>query len=218
MPYIPFALLFITLLIFFNQKSNLSLKKHIQKKEEFLNREREANFSTKKKINEELFLKPNGDILPFYFYEIDENNLENVKLKRINKIQKDIQQCLCKPMIKLSSDISNTELKEMFGYGNLENLIDGEHNYNNYIKYLNNWSEALMALGKYEEATIILQEALEQGSDVSLTYTLLITTYYNTDKDKLRIFIKKIRNRTDYPISDLVYKKIISHYDSLKVN
>lgn len=153
----------------------------------FLELERKANSSRKKEINPECFITPDTKHLPVTDYS------DSPKYKSVKKKQEIALKKSTLTMIKFAEPKSNIDLKFEFGIANLDKIIMYEENFQEYIRALNNWAEALVELALYKEAEIILEEAVALGSELSKSYTLLGDIYAeHNDTQKLSALYDKL--------------------------
>lgn len=175
-------------------------------KEAFLLREQNSRFAPHKEIPEDKFLYPTNT-LPFSKINLNPN-IE----KKITRLQKEIEPLQYKKMIKPDTSLSNTDLREMYGYSNLDNIIMFEQNYNKYINFLNEISVILIKEEQYDVAEEFLNEAVRLKSDVSKTYIGLVDIYYATNKAKLESFLKDFEK--DHDAESFYTNKVINHVNN----
>lgn len=73
--------------------------------------------------------------------------------------------------------ISNTELRLTYGTVNLEPLTACDQNFTALIRSLQKWGALLVSSGSYDDAITVLSYAVDIGSDIAGTYTLLGRLY-----------------------------------------
>lgn len=172
---------------------NVYLKKNRNefdnKYDELIEKERKANLTTMKKINDDIFVTPNINKLPFKDYMESEKNKIILAKQNVVKRKSELK------MIHFKEKISNTDLKLKYGINNLENITMYEEHFNSYIRALTEWADELIKREEYKDAENILIESINFGSDLSLSYTLLADIYkLQNDKDKLNSLKDKVNS------------------------
>jgi tetratricopeptide (TPR) repeat protein len=151
-----------------------SRRSKIQRKtDQMLADEEAANLTRLKEISEDFFYTPDLSELPIKEYPAGEAEKGNAVYSR----QKKVMDTSEKKMIRFGQNLSNVELKTMFGVSNLEFVARYEENFTNFIHALRHWAEALMAADQIEDAKKVLEAANGAGSEISQTYTLLADIY-----------------------------------------
>ncbi|MDR2939180.1 MAG: hypothetical protein LBV08_02555 [Clostridiales bacterium] len=164
----PMLIIFIALVIFFTVHLKFGNKGYRKKMDTYIEAEEEVNQIRKKNLDETYFVKPDLNRLPIIEY----NEISDVSTCQNTAIQKSKLK-----MARFGKQISNLELKKIYGINNLQKIIDYEEHFNMYITALNKWAEALMKEGRLAESLHVLREAALFGSDYLMTYTLLIDIY-----------------------------------------
>lgn len=160
------TVIFVQVSLKYNQKNPIN---------DFFEKERKANNSTKKEINEKYFFVNTLNITEFEF---------NYS-KKYEKLLNDLKIISEKEMIKFNQIYSNTDIKLKFGPSNLNRIMDSENNYREYFRILNDMSEELINNDDYANAEIILKYLIENNSEFSKSYILLINIYKKTYPDKI---------------------------------
>ena len=126
-PPIIGALIFVTIIRILLKKGDNGYDKAVDK---FLERENNANSITKDFDTLNLnFVEPSKN-LPFKEYE-------NIPMyKNIIKKQKLVKRKCELKMIKIPTNLTNTELKEMYGVNNFEQIFLLEEHFNSYVRGL----------------------------------------------------------------------------------
>lgn len=157
--------IFLTLIVWLTYQ----LKKNAKPDHSFWEKENQANFVRKKPLDELHYITIPLDTLPF-FYGIDEN---------LEKIQSEAKALSLKTIVNLTC-ISNTDLKLMYGAGNLELLSDYDQNFTLLARLLFRWGTALSQLGYTGEAIQVLEFGIDTGTDITGHYILLANLYQET--------------------------------------
>ncbi|MBP3543685.1 MAG: hypothetical protein J6J86_05615 [Lachnospiraceae bacterium] len=154
--------LFVTFLVWLAYK----LRKSDHTDASFWKRENEANNVRKQNLDNLDYITIPLDSLPF-FSGIDE---------KLDDIQQTLQNLASKTIVNLSR-YTNTDLKFMYGAGNLAALTEYDQNFTLLVRTLHKWSEQLIALGYENEAIRVLEYAVSIKSDVTADYVLLAKLY-----------------------------------------
>lgn len=150
----------------------LTFKKSIENKDEphhlhwkeSIEKEHEMQFIRPKTIPEDLFLVVNFEQYPY----VENPDCQKVYLKLLN--------CSKSPMVNLGQ-LTNLEIKQQFGSGGLENLINYEKNYFNFMDISYEYGSILYDNGFINESRKTLEMSISYGCDLSKTYLLLIQIY-----------------------------------------
>lgn len=194
--YLLLVLLFVVWLKRSLRKNTDSIQKD---KDNFWNREREANFVRKKSIDSLDYITISKKSLPFL--EIND--------EIINKCVKELRFLEEEKIVNFSGK-SNTDLKFEFGVGNLKYLTQCDDNFIALCRTLNIYSSRLLELNYLKEAKAIMEYAVEIGSDSACIYRNLSSIYAaNNDKEHLEYLLFKANQ-----LNSLLKKQIISDLSS----
>ncbi|MCL2235234.1 MAG: hypothetical protein FWB98_02200 [Defluviitaleaceae bacterium] len=150
--------------------------------EQMIAEDDEANNARPQEVDVELFFHVNIDDLPLREYSKEEEDKPHSPCMWQGKVLKAAE----KKMLHFDSPKTNVELKQMFGRANLEFVANYEENFTNFIHAMRHWAEALLSYDQKEDARTVLEIAVESGSEISQTYTLLADIYAgDADKEKL---------------------------------
>lgn len=141
-------------------------RKSSSQSETFWDTETKSNFVRKKDISNLDYISVSLDVLPFAPNPDEE----------INHIQEEIKKLSSKKILNLSGK-TNTEIKLTYGTANLNVLAEYDQNYMLLIRNLNKWGSLLYQRGERKDALKVLQYALECGTDISESFTLLANIY-----------------------------------------
>lgn len=141
-------------------------RKSSSQSETFWDTETKSNFVRKKDISNLDYISVSLDVLPFAPNPDEE----------INHIQEEIKKLSSKKILNLSGK-TNTEIKLTYGTANLNVLAEYDQNYMQLIRNLNKWGSLLYQRGERKDAEKVLQYALECGTDISESFTLLANIY-----------------------------------------
>ena len=158
-------------------KHNADKRDHSDKRSvrSYLNRESAANSVRRQDISDLPYIQAPIESFPF---DITLNDAK--KQLQIDNYKKEILSYAGKPMLNLIG-VTNTELKENYGPANLDVLSIYDQNYNQYMRYLFLYAQAI-----YEEypvkAADLLTYCISTGTDISGIYELL-GRYYKEKGD-----------------------------------
>lgn len=153
---------------------------------DFLEREREAN-STRRKSLDDL------DYIRLSIEEFPMDLLDDVP--KVEDYKQIIQTLSERPIVNFTG-INNTELKLRYGAPNIDLLTEYDQNYTVLVRTLQQWGQALYDAGYVDEACHMLEFAISTGTDVSATYRLLCRIY--TEQNTL----EKINDL--YPVAEML--------------
>lgn len=141
--------------------------------------ERLANSARKKEISAELYVEVSKDILPFSEY-----NKNDPHYTQLLRAQENAAKKLNLRMLKLPGGMKNNDVKIAFGIANFEHVVAMEENYNDCVRALILWADALINAEMLMDAETILTETLNMKSDFSKSYTLLCDIYLKSKNKK----------------------------------
>lgn len=135
--------------------------------QEYWAREREANNTRRKSLDDLNYIKIHLEEFPMDL------------LSDVSKVDdyKQIIRALSESPIVNFTGINNTELKLRYGAPNIDLLTTYDQNYTLLVRTLQQWAQALYDAGYIQEACQLLEFAVSTGSDVSGTYRLLCEIY-----------------------------------------
>lgn len=168
--FAPFLML-MGILIIFTTLVKKSSKDYKKRKNEYIDRERQASFSRAKAIEQSRYIIPNIQKFPI----IQEYEVRSEKEIEAYNIQKSVLEKAQKTMAHFSE--TNLELKQMYGIANLESIIQYEENYSAFIHKLNLWAKALIDADKKKDAIKVLEEGINLGMDFSKSFIQLADLY-----------------------------------------
>ena len=143
----------------------------------FLHDENEANSVRKQPLDPELFFTADLKELPL-MPEGDPHKVERAANRK---------------MIRFDKPMSNVELKKRYGRLQLEYLAHYEENFNDYLRCLTKWGEALVQEENPADALRVLHHAISLGSEYRNTYKLTADIYANAkDTENLEELLSKV--------------------------
>jgi len=164
----PIFTVFLIFALFTMVFMNRSTRNSSLNKEAFLEKEREANSTRKKPINDLHYVDVNTDSLPIIETD-DEYILERIKTLNY----------LSDPDVKICnlSQFTNTELKLKYGVANLTLLTEYDQNYTMLCRCLYELGKRLYESGDKDTAVSYLEYGILCGTDLKSHYTLLADIY-----------------------------------------
>jgi len=179
----PFLATFILFIVLFNIRIRLVSRKEEQKEEKFWDRELRSNSVRKKSLDTLEYIHLPYDLLPFGTAGDDEN---------LKEIEDELTALKDLKIVNLTG-ITNTDLKLEYGTANITALTEYDQNYTSLVIALQKWGDALYTLGRFEDATSVLEFAVKTRTDITATYRLLIDMY----KTKLGLNEQEIQRKLD---------------------
>jgi hypothetical protein len=179
----PFLATFILFIVLFNIRLRLASRKEEQKEEKFWDRELRSNSVRKKSLDTLEYVHLPYYRLPFGTAGEDEN---------LQAIEDELTALKDLKIVNLTG-ITNTDLKLEYGTANITALTEYDQNYTNLVIALQKWGDALYTLGRFEDATSVLEFAVKTRTDITATYRLLIDMY----KTKLGLNEQEIQRKLD---------------------
>lgn len=147
--------------------SSKSKKTAAAAEQDYWQRERAANSTRRKSLDDLPYIK-----LPMEIFPMD-------LLTDVPKVE-DYRQIILSlkdlPIVNFTG-LSNTELKLRYGAPNIDLLTSYDQNYTLLARTLQQWAQALYDGGFPDKACQLLEFAVSTGTDVSATYRLLCTIY-----------------------------------------
>lgn len=135
--------------------------------QDFWQRERAANSTRRKSLDDLPYIKLPVEIFPMEL------------LPDVPKVE-DYRQIILSlkelPIVNFTG-LSNTELKLRYGAPNIDLLTSYDQNYTLLVRTIQQWAQALYDGGYAGEACQLLEFAVSTGTDVSATYRLLCKIY-----------------------------------------
>lgn len=193
MRFPTFFAIFVTFLVWLS----IELRKTNKKDDSFWQREAEANNVRKQTLDNLDYITIPIDSLPF-FYGIDKN---------LEELQNTITSLSSCTIVNLSN-YTNTELKLMYGPGNLTDLTEYDQNFTLLVRTLHKWGEQLSTLGYEKEAIQVLEYAVSIKSDVTAGYLLLGKLYLKQGQPQKLDTLLSAASSLDTLLKDSLIKQL----------
>lgn len=170
----------------------------------FLDREREANSTRRKPLNDLIFIKIPLDTLPVNI--LSDNEKVSDYLSTLNDLS-------ATEIINLTG-ISNTDLKLKYGAPNIDRLIRADQAYTMLVRTLNDWGVFLYKQGYPDEAAVVLEYSVSTGTDVTATYDTLAQIYISRNqKEKIKELIP-FAEKTNSLLTENIVNKLKAYSDT----
>ena len=158
------ALIFSAAVFLYILRSN---KKDAHSQDDFWERERAANSTRRKPLDDLDYIKLPIEQFPMTLLE---------DIPKVEDYKQIILSLSELPIVNFTG-ISNTELKLRYGAPNIDLLISYDQNYTLLVRTLQQWAQALYDNGYIDEARQLLEFSVSTGTDVSTSYRLLCQIY-----------------------------------------
>lgn len=165
------------------------LKKHDKLEKNALNdfwrREEEANLVRKKPLDNLNYVEIPFDFIPESLLADNEEVKDCLEL--LNKLSE-------KKIVNFTG-FSNTDLKMEYGAANLTELSQYDENYTLYARTIYKLANLYYQNGYESNARVLLEKAVESGTDISGNYLLLAKIYQeHKEADKLNSLLRSAEN------------------------
>jgi tetratricopeptide (TPR) repeat protein len=146
---------------------------------DILKKEEELNKIIKDDVNIN-YIRPSISNFPLMQEFEVKTDRESIAFKK----QESVEDLINLPMVSSIKGLSNEEIKIKFGSNNFDKITAYEQNYYTFLHALNDWALLLKKADHFQEAIIILEEALILKSDIIKTYILLSDLYKETGQQE----------------------------------
>lgn len=188
----PILASFIVFALYFSYIMKKSKKTEKNLEEDFWERERMANATRRKPLEDLNYIKIPLDILPMELF---------TDIPQIHEFQEQLRTLSGKKIVNFSG-YSNTDLKLAYGAPNINLLSEYDQNFTELITYLQSWAALLLqkpdpALPETEPETestpaedckkaarTILEYAVSIGSDICASYEMLADLYQESYEEE----------------------------------
>ncbi len=149
---------------FYMRRSSSKMK---EEEEKFWDREREANSTRRKPLDDLAYITIPYDQLPIT------GEVGNPVIMECEAFLLGLKDA---KIVNLNG-ISNTDLKLRYGVANLTDLSEYDQNYTEMIRTLADWGEELQKLGRTEEAVKVLDFGISCHTDIRKNFLILADIY-----------------------------------------
>lgn len=183
---------FVFAAMLFNFIINRRGRQNARTLDRYLAAERTANLARKKTIAPEYFYIP--DMRGYPISDAAGPDDADVAKKQAAVLKQSKLK-----MLNFSPPKSNLDIKTEFGYANLELIAGYEENWHRFFTALIDWAEALLHAGRLTEAEKILENAVNDGCDLTKAFIILADVYYNKkDKANLNALLLAAQNLASF--------------------
>lgn len=140
--------------------------------EDFWEKERAANSTRKKPLDDLAYITIPPDSFPFSLFADNE---------QVAEYQQIIRELSSVPIVNLTG-ISNTDLKLRYGAPNIDTLSLYDQRYTTLVRTLQNWAAFLYQAGNLQEARLLLEFAVHTCTDIYASYELLVNIYEESNE------------------------------------
>ena len=174
------SLFIITIII--SRALNKEQKESEKALREYFAREHQANRTRKQPLDDLEYVK-----IPFSF--IPKSLLEDNAA--VQDCHETLERLSDKKIVNFTG-YSNTDLKFQYGVANLPTLMAYDENYTLYARTIYKLAKLYYENGYESNARILLEKAVESGTDITANYTLLASIYQTAgEQDKIFSLIKQ---------------------------
>ena len=150
--------------------------------DEYFAREHEANRTRKQPLDDLNYVQ-----IPFDF--IPKTLLEDNAI--VQDCHETLERLADKKIVNFTG-YTNTDLKLQYGIANLPTLMAYDENYTLYARTIYKLAKLYYENGYESNARILLEKAVESGTDITGNYTLLVSIYQKKDEqDKITALISQ---------------------------
>lgn len=171
---LSFLASFIVFIIWLSYKLSKSRKNMENQEKQFWEKERQANRTRKKPL----------DNLDYITIPVDSLPMDLCAQQDQIKECQDVIRTLAGQCVVNLTGYTNTDLKLMYGAANLTALTEYDQSYTLLVRTLQKWASLLYEQGFSAEAERILEFAVSTRTDVSGTYKLLAAIYRENGEDE----------------------------------
>ena len=197
-----FFILFLIFLAWFTFERVKSSRIDKQHKDEFWQRENDANNTRRKNLDSlQYVVIPDSLLLSNLSERIPADDPE---LTRCNDILAELQD---KRILNLTGK-TTTDLKSEFGPANLTNLDEYDSNFTLFAKTIYAYGEQLHKLGFDDEAMKVLRFGIDSLSDISGNYKLLATLYVKYNQPEKVAELKEIAGGLDSLMKNTILRSL----------
>lgn len=147
-------------------------KSNAEEEETFWERERRANSTRRKSLDGLNYISIPLETFPTHILQQDSVVMECIETLESLTSQKIVN----------FTGYSNTDLKLEYGAANINLLSEYDQNFTVLVRTLQKWADVLIDAGYVKEASILMEYAVNIGTDVSRTYDKL-SQYYSFQGD-----------------------------------
>lgn len=181
------------------------------KRSERLTKQAEREFWAREEAANQVRRKP-IDHLPYI--QIPMERFPTTLLKDDNSVQEKIEilRALSEQKILNLTGFTNTDLKLEYGTATITELSEYDQNYTLLVRTLQGWADALYEAGYKEEASVIMEFAIETGTDISKTYFLLAEYWFQKGEPGRIQYLLEVANTLRSSNKDFIVRRLTESY------
>lgn len=177
-------------------------KTRAKEEESFWARERRANSVRRKPLDGLKYISIPLETFPTHVLQQDSVVAECIETLEYLTSQK---------IVNLTG-YSNTDLKLEYGTANITLLSEYDQNYTILVRTLQKWADVLLETGYVEEACVLMEFAIDTGTDVSRTYYQLAEYYASQGaSDKIQ-HLKDVAGTIHSSSRDIILRHLNKEY------
>jgi len=201
----PLFFTFVILCLLLMHNMRKADKKRRQYREEFLAKEAAANSTRRKSLESVDYIVIPYDELPMDLEKEDETIAECISQIEDLRDHK----------IANFTGITNTDLKLEYGAPNITHLTRCDNDYTILSRTLQTWASRLHELGHDDEALTILEFAVKTRTDVSASYYLAASLYYEREDTKKIAWLKRTADTLNSMMSSPILRTLDEKYPDI---
>lgn len=200
------TIIFLGIIAFITFRLSALRKSESSEEKAFWDREHNANFTPKKDISNLSYITIPLDKFP-------SNNID----KEDERLQNELCELSERRILNLDN-MSNTDLKESFGVGNLNTMEEIGDNYQKLCSLLIELAKKRIESGDYEGALHYLEFGVGTKSDISQMYTLLGDCYDKLGKTAKISDLITLVKAMDLPLERSIISSLTAHLPNVETD
>lgn len=192
-----FFLCFIVFVIWFRVKMKQNKSSMSEVDRLFWEREARANFARKQDISQLDYFSPDLSHLP----------MEDAKEEQELALIAEVKNYADGKMLNLSG-LSNTDIKEIYGAGNLDELSQYDQRFQLFLRSLSEWGNYLFEKKDFVRAKNVLEYSVKIGSDISTVYINLGKIYAKAGNPKKIDDLIQTVEQSNFALKNSILKKL----------
>lgn len=192
-----FLICFIVFIIWARVKLKQNKSAISESDKKYWEREAKANFARKRDISTLDYFTPDLSRIPFSMDAEEQETALNEEIKNYASGK----------MMNLSG-YSNTDLKEMYGAANLDELSEYDQRFQLFLRAVSDLGNYLFEKKDYERAKAVFEYSVEIGSDISTIYTNLGVIYAKAGQTAKIDELLRLVETSDFALKTSIIKKL----------
>ena len=192
-----FLICFIVFIIWARVKLKQNKSAISESDKKYWEREAKANFARKRDLSTLDYFTPDFSRIPFSMDAEEQETALNEEIKNYASGK----------MMNLSG-YSNTDLKEMYGAANLDELSEYDQRFQLFRRAVSDLGNYLFEKKDYERAKAVFEYSVEIGSDISTIYTNLGVIYAKAGQTAKIDELLRLVETSDFALKTSIIKKL----------